>query len=65
MFAGLNAIAVFSGKVTLVDGEEAKVGGAGSLALVADSTATLYFEAGNDSALAVALGGANVVAALG
>ncbi|MGZ5428471.1 MAG: hypothetical protein ACXWFS_05630 [Thermoanaerobaculia bacterium] len=65
VFAGLNAIAVFSGKVTLVDGEEAKVGGAGSLALVADSTATLYFEAGNDSALAVALGGANVVAALG
>lgn len=65
VFVGLEAIAVFSGRVTLVDGEEAKVVAAGRLALVADPTATLYLEAGNDSALAVALGGADVVAALG
>jgi hypothetical protein len=65
VFVGLEAIAVFSGKVTLVDGDEAKVVGAGRLALVADPTATLALEAGNDSALAVALGGADVIAALG
>jgi hypothetical protein len=65
VFVGLRAIAVFSGRVTLLDAEEAKVVGAGNLALVADPTATLFFEAGNDSALAVALGGATVVAALG
>ncbi len=65
VFVGLRAIAVFSGRITLVDGEDARIVGAGSLALVADPTATLYVEAGNDSALAVALGGARVVAALG
>jgi hypothetical protein len=65
VFVGLSAIAVFAGKITLVDGEEVKVVGAGRLAFVADPTATLYVEAGNDSALAVALGGAVVVAALG
>lgn len=65
VFVGLEAIAVYSGKVTLVDGDDSKMVGAGQLALVADPTATLYFEAGNDSALAVALGGMGVVAALG
>lgn len=64
VFVGLRVIAVFAGKITLVDGEEARVVRAGSLALVADPTATLYVEAGNDSALAVALGGAHVVSAL-
>jgi hypothetical protein len=64
VFVGLRALAVFSGRITLVDGEEARNVAAGSLALVADPTATLYFEAGNDSALAVALGGATVVSAL-
>jgi len=65
VFVGLRAIAVFAGKVTLVDGEESRVVSAGQLALVGDPTATLYMEAGNDSALAVALGGAHVVSALG
>jgi hypothetical protein len=65
VFVGLRAIAVFAGKVTLVDGDESKVAAAGRLALVGDPTATLYVEAGNDSALAVALGGARVVSALG
>lgn len=65
VFVGLHAIAVFAGKVTLVDGEESRVVSAGHLALVGDPTATLYFEAGNDSALAVALGREHVVSALG
>jgi len=65
VFVGLHAIAVFAGKVTLVDGEESRVVSAGQLALVGEPTATLYVEAGNDSALAVALGGARVVSALG
>jgi len=65
VFVGLRAIAVFAGKVTLVDGEESRVVSAGQLALVGDPTATLYVEAGNDSALAVALGRAHVVSALG
>lgn len=65
VFVGIRAIAVFAGRVTLVDGEDPKLVPAGRLALVADPTATLYLEAGNDSALAVALGRAEVVAALG
>ncbi len=65
VFVGLSAIAVFSGQVTLVDGDESRLVPAGRIALVGDPTATLYFEAGNDSALSVALGGANVVSALG
>ena len=65
VFRGVRAIAVFSGKITLVDGEEAKLVRAGSLALVGDPSATLYLEAGNDSALAVALAASGFVAALG
>lgn len=65
VFVGLHAIAVFAGKFTLVDGEESKIVPAGRIALVGDPTATLYVEAGNDSALGVALGRASVVSALG
>ena len=65
VFRGVRAIAVFAGKVTLMDGEEAKLVRAGSLALVGDPSATLYFEAGNDSALAIALASSGFVAALG
>ena len=64
-FRGVRAIAVFSGKITLVDGEEARLVRAGSLALVADPSATLYLEAGNDSALGVALAASGFLAALG
>src|SRR5512140_3201997 len=65
VFVGLRAIAVFAGRVTLVDGGDSKLVPAGRIALVGAPTATLYLEAGNDSALAVALGGARVVSALG
>ena len=64
VFQGVRAIAVFSGKITLVDGEEAKLVRAGSLALIDDPSATLYLEAGNDAALAVALAAFDFVAAL-
>jgi hypothetical protein len=65
VFVGLSVLAVFAGKFTLVDGEDSKIVPAGCVVLVADPTATLYVEAGNDSALGVALGGASVVSALG
>jgi hypothetical protein len=65
VFVGLSVLAVFAGKFTLVDGAESKIVPAGCLAIVGDPTATLYVEAGNDSALGVALGGASVVSALG
>jgi hypothetical protein len=65
VFRGVRAIAVFSGKITLVDGEEAKLVRAGSLSLVDDPSANLYLEAGNDAALAVALAASGFVAALG
>jgi hypothetical protein len=65
VFVGLHAIAVFAGKFTLVDGDQPKILPAGRIALVSDPSATLYVEAGNDSALGVALGGASVVSALG
>ena len=65
VFRGVRAIAVFSGRITLVDGEEAKLVRAGSLALVGDPSATLYLEAGNEAALAVALAASGFVAALG
>lgn len=65
VFRGVRAIAIFSGKFNLVDGEEAKLVRAGSLILVGDPSATLYLEAGNDAALAVALAAPDFVAALG
>ena len=65
VFVGLRALAVFAGKLTLTDGEEVRVVPAGHLALVSDPTATLYVEAGNDSALAVGLGSGAVISALG
>jgi hypothetical protein len=63
-FRGVRAFAVFSGRLAVFDGDDAKEVRAGSLARVADPTATLYLEAGNDAALAVALAAADFVAAL-
>ena len=65
VFKGVTAVAVFAGRLTAFDGEEAKVIRAGALAHVADPSATLYLEAGNDAALAVALAAEDFVAALG
>lgn len=65
VFRGMRAFAVFSGRIAAFDGDEVKAIRAGSLALVADPTATLYLEAGNDAALAVALAADDFIAALG
>jgi hypothetical protein len=64
VFRGVRAFAVFSGRLAAFDGDDVKEVRAGSLARVADPTATLYLEAGNDAALAVALAAADFVAAL-
>ena len=65
VLVGLRAFAVFYGKVSLVDGEETLEVRAGELAVVADSTATLFLSAGNDSALAVGFADPALVVALG
>ncbi|HEX5854734.1 MAG TPA: hypothetical protein VFZ57_03870 [Thermoanaerobaculia bacterium] len=65
VFKGVAAVAVFSGRLAAFDGEDVKEIRAGSLARVADPSATLYLEAGNDAALAVALAAEDFVAALG
>jgi hypothetical protein len=65
VFKGIHAVAVFSGRLTAFDGDDVKEIRAGSLARVADPTATLYLEAGNDAALAVALAVDSFVSALG
>ena len=64
VFRGVRAIAVFSGRFTAFDGDEVKEIRAGSLARIADPSATLYLEAGNDAALAVALAADDFIAAL-
>lgn len=65
VFRGIRAFAVFSGRIAAFDGDEVKEIRAGSFARVADPTATLYLEAGNDAALAVALAADDFIAALG
>jgi hypothetical protein len=65
VFRGVRAFAVFSGRLAAFDGDEVKAVRAGSLARVADPSATLYLEAGNDAALGVALAADDFVAALG
>lgn len=58
---GLRGLAVFEGKLTLVDGEEARDVRAGETAFVADPTATLYIQAGNDAAVAIAFAAPGVL----
>ncbi|MCL4808347.1 MAG: hypothetical protein KJ062_11240 [Thermoanaerobaculia bacterium] len=58
---GLRSVAVFEGKLTLVDGEEARDVRAGEAALVADPAATLYVQAGNDAAVAIAFAAPGVL----
>jgi len=57
---GLRSVAVFRGKLTLVDGEEGRDVAAGEVALVADPAATLHVQAGNDAAVAVAFAAPDV-----
>lgn len=62
---GLRSMAVFVGKMTLIENDEPRDVAAGSLALVTDPTATLYVQAGNDAAVAVGFAAARVLVALG
>jgi hypothetical protein len=62
---GLRSVAVFVGKLTLVDGEEGLEVRAGEVAFVADPSATLYVQAGNDAAVAIGFAGPDPVVRLG
>lgn len=61
---GLRSVAVFRGKLTLIDGEEATDVRAGEVALVAEPSATLRVLAGNDAAIAVAFASPGVAVRL-
>ncbi|HEX7613909.1 MAG TPA: hypothetical protein VF554_01405 [Thermoanaerobaculia bacterium] len=65
VFRGVRAFAVFSGRFAAYDGDHVKEVRAGALARITDPSATLYLEAGNDAALAVALAADDFIAALG
>jgi hypothetical protein len=62
---GLRSVAVFSGRLTLVDGDEGLDVRAGEVALVSDPTATLYLQAGNDAAVATGFAAPGVLVRLG
>lgn len=62
---GLRSVAVFTGKLTLFDGNDALDVWAGQVAIVNDPTATLYVQAGNDTAVAIALAGPEILVRLG
>ena len=61
---GLRSLAVFRGKLTLIDGEESADVHAGAVALVAGPRATVRVLAGNDAAIAVAFASADVAVRL-
>ena len=62
---GLRSVAVLAGKLTLVDGEEARDVRAGEVAFVADPAATLHVQSGNDAAVAIGFGRAELSVRLG
>ena len=62
---GLRSVAVFTGKLTLFDGDEGLDVRAGHVAFVADPSATLYIQAGNDTAVAIAFAAPEVLVRLG
>lgn len=62
---GLRSVAVLKGKLTLIDGDEGFDVWAGHVAFVADPTATLYIQAGNDTAVAIAFAVPEVLVRLG
>jgi hypothetical protein len=65
VIVGLRSMAVFVGKMTLIENDESYDVTAGNLVLVSDPTATLYVQAGNDAAVAVGFAETGVVVALG
>ncbi len=62
---GFRSIAVLAGKLTLFDGDEGLDVWAGHVAFVADPTATLHIQAGNDTAVAIAFALPDVLVRLG
>lgn len=62
---GFRSVAVFTGKLTLFDGDEGHDVWAGQVAFVADPSATLYVQAGNDTAVAIVLAAPDVLVRLG
>ena len=62
---GLRSVAVLVGKLTLIDGDEGQDVRAGEIALVADPTATLHVQAGNDAAVAIGFAAPDVLVRLG
>jgi hypothetical protein len=62
---GLRSVAVFTGKLTLFDGDEGHDVWAGHVAFVADPSATLYIQAGNDAAVAIAFAEPDILVRLG
>jgi hypothetical protein len=62
---GLRSFAVFAGRITAIDGGEPRDVNAGELATIADPTATLYLQAGNDSALGIGFAEPDLIVALG
>ena len=62
---GLRCVAVLTGKLTLFDGDEGLDVWAGHVAFVTDPAATLYIQAGNDTAVAIAFAGPEVLVRLG
>lgn len=62
---GFRSLAVFTGKLTLFDGDEGHDVWAGQVAFVADPSATLYVQAGNDTAVAIVLAAPDVLVRLG
>ena len=62
---GLRSVAVLVGKLTLFDGEDGHDVWAGQAALVSDPTATLYLQAGNDTAVAIGFAAPDLLVRLG
>lgn len=65
VLVGVRALAVFDGKLTVLGGEEPLDVRGGELLTIADPTATLYLQSGNDSALAIGFSSPDVIVALG
>ncbi len=65
VLVGVRTLAVFTGKLTVLGGDEPLDVRGGELLTIADPTATLYLQAGNDSALAIGFSSPDVIVALG
>lgn len=65
VIVGLRSVAVFVGKLVLIENGEPVEVHAGHLAIVSDPSATLYLQAGNDAAIGLGFAEPEIVVALG